>query len=43
MLTGLLDVTSGTARLLGKPIDTTDMRTRMRVGICPSPSRCTRN
>jgi ribosome-dependent ATPase len=32
MLTGLLDVTSGTARLLGKPIDTTDMRTRMRVG-----------
>jgi len=32
MLTGLLDVTSGTARLLGKPIDATDMRTRMRVG-----------
>jgi len=32
MLTGLLDVSSGTARLLGKPIDATDMRTRMRVG-----------
>ncbi|WP_439672970.1 ribosome-associated ATPase/putative transporter RbbA (plasmid) [Cupriavidus necator] len=32
MLTGLLDVSSGSARLLGKPIDATDMRTRMRVG-----------
>lgn len=32
MLTGLLDATSGTARLLGKPIDATDINTRMRVG-----------
>ncbi|AOY96460.1 multidrug ABC transporter ATP-binding protein [Cupriavidus sp. USMAA2-4] len=32
MLTGLLDASSGSARLLGQPIDATDMRTRMRVG-----------
>ena len=32
MLTGLLDATGGSARLLGKPIDATDMNTRMRVG-----------
>ncbi len=32
MLTGLLEVTSGTAKLLGRPIDSKDMRTRMRVG-----------
>ncbi|KVR92312.1 ribosome-associated ATPase/putative transporter RbbA [Burkholderia vietnamiensis] len=32
MLTGLLDATSGTATLLGKPIDATDMNTRMKVG-----------
>ncbi|QOT78076.1 ribosome-associated ATPase/putative transporter RbbA [Cupriavidus basilensis] len=32
MLTGLLDATSGTARLLGQTIDAGDMRTRMRVG-----------
>jgi len=32
MLTGLLDATSGTARLLGQTIDASDMRTRMRVG-----------
>ncbi len=32
MLTGLLDVTSGTAELLGQQIDPKDMTTRMRVG-----------
>jgi len=32
MLTGLLDATSGSARLLGQTIDARDMRTRMRVG-----------
>lgn len=32
MLTGLLNATSGTATLLGKPIDVTDMNTRMKVG-----------
>lgn len=32
MLTGLLDVTKGSAKLLGKTIDTHDMSTRMRVG-----------
>ena len=32
MLTGLLDVTNGSAKLLGGPIDAKDMRTRMRVG-----------
>ena len=32
MLTGLLEVTSGTARLLGRPIDSKNMHTRMRVG-----------
>lgn len=32
MLTGLLDITSGSARLLGQPIRAGDMNTRMRVG-----------
>ncbi|OZI77554.1 ribosome-associated ATPase/putative transporter RbbA [Bordetella genomosp. 12] len=32
MLTGLLDVTSGTAKLLGQPVDAGDMSTRMKVG-----------
>ena len=32
MLTGLLDISAGEARLLGKPIDTHDMATRLRVG-----------
>jgi ribosome-dependent ATPase len=32
MLTGLHDVTSGSAKLLGKQIDPRDMRTRLRVG-----------
>lgn len=32
MLTGLLDATTGTATLLGKPIDASDMSTRMKVG-----------
>ncbi|EWM51490.1 ABC transporter family protein [Bordetella holmesii 70147] len=32
MLTGLLDVSSGTARLLGQPGDASDMATRMKVG-----------
>jgi len=32
MLTGLLDASSGTAELLGHPIDASDMATRMRVG-----------
>src|SRR5208283_4066909 len=32
MLTGLHDVTSGSAKLLGHPIDTNDMRTRLHIG-----------
>ncbi|ANY14956.1 ribosome-associated ATPase/putative transporter RbbA [Bordetella pseudohinzii] len=32
MLTGLLDVSSGTAKLLGQPVDAGDMATRMKVG-----------
>ena len=32
MLTGLLDVSSGSAKLLGRQIDAGDMRTRLRVG-----------
>ena len=32
MLTGLLDITEGQAQLLGRPIDTHDLATRMRVG-----------
>jgi ribosome-dependent ATPase len=32
MLTGLLDATSGTARLFGKQVTPGDMETRMRVG-----------
>nr|WP_295079102.1 ribosome-associated ATPase/putative transporter RbbA [uncultured Roseateles sp.] len=32
MLTGLLDISSGRAQLLGQPINAGDMRTRMRVG-----------
>ena len=32
MLTGLHDVTSGSAKLLGKPIDPHDMRTRLHIG-----------
>ncbi len=32
MLTGLLDATSGTAKLLGRTIDAGDMQTRLRVG-----------
>ena len=32
MLTGLLDVTSGSAKLLGKPIAAGDMQTRLKVG-----------
>ncbi|WP_374255752.1 ribosome-associated ATPase/putative transporter RbbA [Aquabacterium sp.] len=32
MLTGLLDISEGEARLLGQPIDAKDLRTRMRVG-----------
>jgi len=32
MLTGLLDISSGQASLLGQPIDAHDLRTRMRVG-----------
>ena len=32
MLTGLLDITGGEAQLLGHPIDTHDLSTRMRVG-----------
>lgn len=32
MLTGLLDVTSGTARLFGEQITAGDMKTRMRIG-----------
>ncbi len=32
MLTGLLDISSGEARLLGQPIDPRNLETRMRVG-----------
>ncbi len=32
MLTGLLPVTEGEARLLGRPVDAGDMTTRMRIG-----------
>ena len=32
MLTGLHEATEGTAQLLGRPIDASDMQTRMRVG-----------
>ncbi len=32
MLTGLLDATEGSARLLGKPVDAGDINTRKRVG-----------
>lgn len=32
MLTGLLDITEGKAELLGRPVDASDLRTRMRVG-----------
>ena len=32
MLTGLLDISSGSAQLLGAPIDPRDLATRMRVG-----------
>ena len=32
MLTGLLDISEGEARLLGQPIDPRDLATRMRVG-----------
>ncbi|AKQ61758.1 ribosome-associated ATPase/putative transporter RbbA [Bordetella hinzii] len=32
MLTGLLDVSSGTAKLLGQPVNAGDMATRMKVG-----------
>ena len=32
MLTGLLDVTSGSAKLLGHPIDPRDMTTRLHIG-----------
>nr|WP_315196330.1 ribosome-associated ATPase/putative transporter RbbA [uncultured Aquabacterium sp.] len=32
MLTGLLDISSGTARLLGAPIDPHNLETRMKVG-----------
>jgi ribosome-dependent ATPase len=32
MLTGLLDISSGEAKLLGKPIDPKDLKTRLKVG-----------
>lgn len=32
MLTGLLDATSGTAKLFGKPVSSSDLNTRMRIG-----------
>jgi ribosome-dependent ATPase len=32
MLTGLLGITEGTAELLGRPVTSTDLKTRMRVG-----------
>ena len=32
MLTGLLEVTSGSAKFLGKPIAAGDMQTRLKVG-----------
>ena len=32
MLTGLLDVTSGSAKLLGKPVAAGDMQTRLKIG-----------
>ncbi|MGO3857735.1 MAG: ribosome-associated ATPase/putative transporter RbbA [Neisseriaceae bacterium] len=32
ILTGLLDATSGTAHLLGQPVDAGDMATRMKIG-----------
>jgi len=32
MLTGLLDVTAGSAKLLGRPIDAKDMGARLRIG-----------
>ena len=32
MLTGLLDITEGSARLLGKPVDASDLRTRLHIG-----------
>ncbi|MCA1955358.1 ribosome-associated ATPase/putative transporter RbbA [Zymomonas sp.] len=32
MLTGLLDATSGTAKLFGKPVSAGDLNTRMRIG-----------
>ena len=32
MLTGLLDVSAGSAKLLGRPIDTKDMGARLRIG-----------
>nr|WP_315195381.1 ribosome-associated ATPase/putative transporter RbbA [uncultured Aquabacterium sp.] len=32
MLTGLLDITEGQARLLGKPVDAADLSTRLHIG-----------
>ena len=32
MLTGLLDITEGSAKLLGKPVDASDLRTRLHIG-----------
>ncbi|MCR6734111.1 MAG: ribosome-associated ATPase/putative transporter RbbA [Afipia sp.] len=32
MLTGLIDITEGSAELLGRPVEASDLKTRMRVG-----------
>ena len=32
MLTGLLDITEGSAKLLGEPVDASDLRTRLHIG-----------
>ncbi|MDE2401462.1 MAG: ribosome-associated ATPase/putative transporter RbbA [Burkholderiales bacterium] len=32
MLTGLLDITEGTAKLLGEPVDASDLKTRLHIG-----------
>ncbi|MDE1999097.1 MAG: ABC transporter ATP-binding protein, partial [Burkholderiales bacterium] len=32
MLTGLLDITEGSAKLLGHPVDASDLRTRLHIG-----------
>ena len=32
MLTGLLDISEGSARLLGQPVDASDLSTRLHIG-----------